>query len=73
MPVVTSKKKPSKAKPVDPTDHVVTFRVPPELFSALETYRAKQLYPPDRTAVLLRLLEQFLCGEGLYPPRKPSA
>lgn len=70
MSVVMAKKKP-KADP--PKDHIVTVRVPADLFAAFETYRAGQLYPPDRTAVILRLMEQFLRAEGLYPPpRKPS-
>ena len=48
-------------------------RVPDDLFAAFEEYRAAQLYPPDRTAVILRLMEQLLRAEGFYPPppRKP--
>ncbi len=70
MSAVMSKKK----KPAEPAkDKILTARIPDDLFAAFEAYRAAQLYPPDRTAVILRLMENFLRAEGFYPPRKPSA
>jgi hypothetical protein len=73
MSAVMSKKKPT----TPPKDKILTARVPDDLFAAFEAYRAAQLYPPDRTAVVLRLMEQFLRAEGYYPlspppPRRPA-
>ncbi len=71
---VMSKKKSGRPKsPNPPRERVLAMRMPPELETALEAYREAQTYPPDRTAVGLRALEQFLRSEGFYPPppRKP--
>lgn len=76
MPAVMSQKKQGRGRPKSPTpprERVLAMRMPPDLEQALEDYRLSQTYPPDRTAVGLRALEQLLRAEGFYPPRKPSA
>lgn len=71
---VMSKKKAGRPKsPTPPRDRVLAMRMPPDLEEALEAFRAAQVFPPDRTAVGLRALENFLREQGHYPPRKPSA
>jgi hypothetical protein len=71
MSVAMSKKNPVRSESAEPLpEKILTVRVPGDLFAAFEAYRAAQLYPPDRTAVILRLMEQLVRAEGLYPPRK---
>lgn len=73
MPVVMSKKKPGRPKSATPPkERILAVRMPPDLEAALESFRAAQSFPPDRTAVTLRALENFLREQGHYPPRKPS-
>lgn len=74
MKAVTGKKKAARPKSATPPkDKILAMRTPDDLYAALETYRAAQTYPPDRTAVTLRALEKLLREEGFYPPpaKKP--
>lgn len=73
MQAVMSKKKPGRPKSATPPkERILAVRMPPDLEAALESFRAAQSFPPDRTAVTLRALENFLREQGHYPPRKPS-
>jgi hypothetical protein len=73
MSAVMSKKKPGRPKSATPPkERILAVRMPPDLETALESFRAAHTFPPDRTAVALRALENFLREQGHYPPRKPS-
>lgn len=71
MPAVMSKKKPAAGKQPS-KDKILAMRMPADLEAALQSFIAAQTFPPDRTAVGLRALENFLREQGHYPPRKPS-
>ena len=73
MPVVMSKKKPGRPKSATPPkEKILAVRMPPDLEASLQQFIAAQTFPPDRTAVTLRALENFLREQGHYPPRKPA-
>lgn len=69
------KKKPNQAKPVAATtkkpkaekQSVLYIRTSPEHEAALDAYIQRQKAKPDRQAVGLAALEQFLEQEGLWP------
>ena len=71
-----SKQKPSKDKHVTATQKkadkgsVLYLRLTPEHEAALEKYIQRQKAKPDRQAVGLAALEDFLEGEKLWPPEK---
>jgi hypothetical protein len=70
MIAVMSKK---KTKPTaEKREKVLAMRMPPELEAALQSFISAQQFPPDRTAVGLRALENFLREQGHYPPRTRS-
>lgn len=75
MQVVMSKKKPGRPKSATPPkEKILAMRVPDDLYAVLEAYRAAQKFPPDRTTVGLRALEQFLRAEGFaVPPRRHAS
>lgn len=74
MLATMSKNKPGRRKAATPPkEKILAMRVSDELFEALEAYRKAQKYPPDRTAVGLRALEDLLRAEGFFPPpRRPA-
>lgn len=72
MSLVMGKKKPGRPKAdTPPRERILAMRMPHDLDEALEAFRAAQPFAPDRTAVGLRALENFLREQGFYPPPRP--
>ena len=51
---------------------VLYLRLTPEHEAALQSFMSRQRVKPDRTAVGLTALEEFLSKEGDWPPPKPK-
>lgn len=60
-------KKPKRDKESVP---VVYLRLDDDTDTALRAYIAAQEVPPDRAAVGMTALRQFLAKHGVYPPKK---
>lgn len=46
--------------------------LPPALFDALERFRLSQDFPPERSAMVERIIERYLEDKGVYkPPGEP--
>lgn len=48
---------------------VLYLRITPEHEAAIQAFLGRQRVRPDRTAVGLTALEEFLAKEGLWPPK----
>jgi hypothetical protein len=48
----------------------VAFRLPPDLWQALDAFLAAQRIPPTQTDTMIVSLQEFLQREGFYPPKK---
>lgn len=62
---------PPKPDAVGKRRNVVFLTLDDDTETALESFRGDQLVPPDRAAVGVKALQDFLKGQGYYPP-KPS-
>lgn len=69
MPAVVKRKAGRPKSPTPPKEKILAVRIPPDLDAALESFRASHSFPPDRTAVTLRALANFLSEQGHHHPR----
>lgn len=47
----------------------VGFRLPPDLWQALDRFIADQRIPPTQTDTMIVALQEFLSKEGYYPEK----
>ncbi len=71
MLTMTAPKKP-RPKSTPKRDNgvpVLYVRISPELEAAIQSFIAAQRVAPERTAVTIKALEEFLQREGFWPPK----
>lgn len=62
--------KPKKSKPSRDRGPVLFLRLPEETEAAILAYIAAQDVPPDKTAVGLAAIHEFLAKRGFWPPKR---
>ena len=66
------KQKPQKPDPDPGKPPPLFVRIDRPLHEAIQAFIAAQEVPPDRTAVVVTALQQFLARHGLWPAAKPG-
>jgi len=51
---------------------VLFIRISKEVEDAIQSFQSAQRVTPDRTAVVMTAILEFLEKEGHWPPKKPS-
>jgi hypothetical protein len=73
LPVMGKKRKSSEGKGAKPPRLVLFVSLTRADEDALQAYIAEQDVSPDRSAVGLKALHEFLAKRGHWPPKSPRA
>ena len=72
IPIMSKQKKPAQAAPTPPRSPVITLRLGHGREARLTAWMTKQRVEPEKTATLIKALDEFLDREGM-PPAAPES